>query len=63
MQRKSLDFKGYSESIVSERLHLNSDLEVGKYGKTCKKGFARSCDVNSAENVSCVIFPLDNVQF
>ena len=28
MQSKSLESKGYSESIVSGRLHQNSDLEA-----------------------------------
>ena len=46
MQRKSLESKGYLESIVSGRLHQNSDLELRKCGKTCKRGPAWSCDVN-----------------
>ena len=48
MQRKSLESKGYSESIVSGRLDQNSDLEVRKCGKTCKRGPAWSCDVTNA---------------
>ena len=44
MQSKSLESKGYSESIVSGRLHQNSDLEVRKCNKTCKRGPAWSCD-------------------
>ena len=32
IQSKSLESKGYSESIVSERLHQNSDLEVRNIG-------------------------------
>ena len=47
MQSKSLESKRYSESIVSGRLHQNSDLEVKKCGKTCKRGPAWSCDVNN----------------
>ena len=47
MQRKSLESKGYSESIVSGRLDQNSDLEVRKCGKTCKRGPAWSCDVTN----------------
>ena len=35
---KSPECKGYSESIVDGRLHQNSDLEVRKCGKTCKRG-------------------------
>ena len=35
MQSKSLESKGYSESIVSGRLHQNSDLE------------AWSCDIDN----------------
>ena len=46
MQSKSLESKGYLESIVSGRLHQNSDLELRKCGKTCKRGPAWSCDVN-----------------
>ena len=46
MHSKSLESKGYSESIVSRRLHQNSDLEVRKCGKTCKRRSAWSCDVN-----------------
>ena len=48
MQSKSLESKGYSESIVSGRLDQNSDLEVRKCGKTCKRGLAWSCDVTNA---------------
>ena len=48
MQRKSLESKGYSESIVSGRLDQNSDLEVRKCGNTCKRGPAWSCDVTNA---------------
>ena len=47
MQSKSLESKGYSESIVTRRLHQNSDLEVRKCGKTCKRGPVWSCDANS----------------
>ena len=47
IQRKSLESKGYSESIVSGRLDQNSDLEVRKCGKTCKRGPAWSCDVTN----------------
>ena len=57
MQSKSLESKGYSESIVTGRLDQNSDLEVRKCGKTCKRGLAWSCDVTNAWNVSCVIPP------
>ena len=52
MQRKCLESKGYSESIVSERLHQKSDLEVRKCGKTCKRGPAWFCDVSNGENVN-----------
>ena len=52
MQRKCLESKGYSESIVSERLHQKSDLEVRKCGKTCKRRPAWFCDVNNGENVN-----------
>ena len=45
MQSESLESKGYSESIVSGRLHQNSDLKVRKCGKTCKRGYAWSCDI------------------
>ena len=38
MQSKILESKGYSESTVSGRLHQNSDFEVRKCGKTCKRG-------------------------
>ena len=55
MQSKILESKGYSESIVSGRLHQNSDFEVRKCGKTCKRGPAWSCDVNNTQNVSCVL--------
>ena len=44
-QRKSSKSKGYSESLVSGRLHQSSDLEVSIFGKTCKRGLAWSCDV------------------
>ena len=47
MQRKSLESKGYSESIVSGRLHQKRDLEVRKCGKTCKNGPDWSCDINN----------------
>ena len=47
MQSKSVESKGYSESIVSGRLHQNSDLEVRKCGVTCKRGPAWSCDVKN----------------
>ena len=47
MQSKSLKSKGYSESIVSGRLHKNSDLEAKKCGETCKRGPAWSCDINN----------------
>ena len=52
---KRLESKGYSESIVSGRLHQNSDLEVRKCGKTCKRGPAWSCDISNTLDVSCVI--------
>ena len=45
MQSKSLESKGHSER-VSGRLHQNSDLEVRKCGKTCKRGPTWSCDVS-----------------
>ena len=47
MQSKSLESKGYSKSIFSGRLHQNSDLEVGKCGKACKRGPAWSCGINN----------------
>ena len=47
MQSRHLESKGYSESIVSGRLHQNSDLEVRKCGKTCKRGPAWSCDISN----------------
>ena len=47
MQSRSLESNGYSESIVSGRLHQNSDLEVRKCGKTCKRGPAWFCDINN----------------
>ena len=47
MQSKSLESKGYSESIVNGRLHQNSDLEVRKCGKTCKRELAWPYDVNN----------------
>ena len=47
-QRKSLESKGYSESIASGRLHQNSNLEVRKCGKTCKRGPTWVCDVTNA---------------
>ena len=58
MQSKSLKSKRYSESIVSGRLHQNSDLEVRKCGRTCKRGPAWSCGVRNTLNVSFVISPL-----
>ena len=48
MQRKSVEPKGYSESISSGRLHQNSDLEVRKCGKTYKSGPVWSCDASNA---------------
>ena len=47
MQSKSPESKGYSQNIVIGRLHRNSDLEVIKCDKTCKRGPAWSCDVNN----------------
>ena len=47
MQSKSLESKGYSESIVTRRLHQNSDLEFRKCGKTCKRGPVWSFDASS----------------
>ena len=47
MQGKSLESEGYSESIVTGKLHQNSDLEVRKCRKTCKRRPAWSCDVNN----------------
>ena len=47
MESKSLESKGYSESIVSGRLHQNNDLEDRRCGKTYKRGPAWSCDVNN----------------
>ena len=47
MQSKSLESKGYSESIFNGRLHQNSNLEVRKCGKTCKRGSSWSCDINN----------------
>ena len=47
MKSRHLESKGYSESIVSGRLHQNSDLEVRKCGKTCKRGPAWSCDISN----------------
>ena len=46
MQSKTLKSKEYSESIVSGRLHKNSDLEARKCGKTCNRRPGWSCDVN-----------------
>ena len=46
MQIKSLKSKGYSENIVSGRLHQNSDLEARNCGKTCKRGPAWSNELN-----------------
>ena len=43
---ENLKSKGYSEGIVSGRLHQNSDLEVRNCCNTCKRGPAWSCDVN-----------------
>ena len=45
MQSKILECKGYSESIISGRLHQNNDLEARKSSKTCKKEYPLSCDV------------------
>ena len=45
MQSKSVKSKGYSESIVSGRLHQDSNLDARECGKTCKRGRAWSCDV------------------
>ena len=61
MQSKSPESKGYSQNIVIGRLHQNSDLEVIKCDKTCKRGPAWSCDVNNTWNVSCDI-PPDNTR-
>ena len=48
MQGKSLESEGYSESMVTGKLHQNSDLEVRKCRKTFKRRPAWSCDVNNA---------------
>ena len=47
LQSKSLESKGYSESMCNGRLHQNSDLEVRKCGKTCKRGPAWFCDISN----------------
>ena len=46
-QSKILESKRYSESTASGRLHQNSDLEVRKCGKSCKRGPTWSCNTNN----------------
>ena len=47
MQSKNLESKGYSESIVSGRLHQSSGLEGRKCSKNCKREPAWSCGINN----------------